>query len=361
MEKLCIFCGERPESKNMEHVLPQWLIKETGNPKRIVSLGVNLRNLKLRKFSFDQLKFPACSNCNNNFSKLEEKAKDVVIDILEERALNASAMDLFLTWLDKVRIGLWLGYRYLDKDFYGIEPKFHINTRIRNKERMVLIYKTYDNQKGLNSTAVNTPFFAYSPTCFGLLINKFYFINLSTDFLIARRLGLPFPTKKALDQQERIFLNMQKGLERIIMPLIRISYDKSCTEIYQPIIPEEIKHWLNFNAYKTAHAKKFFKSSRIGKVLIKVSGKHIIEFPTKKSSIWIPKIEHSRHEAEYIATKTVLILQNYLLSDWPSFDGIENEEKRKSLKKGFSRIIQVNNLLLRQVEKELKPPPKRLT
>jgi hypothetical protein len=35
MDKFCVFCGESPENKNKEHVIPQWLIRMTGYSKRI--------------------------------------------------------------------------------------------------------------------------------------------------------------------------------------------------------------------------------------------------------------------------------------------------------------------------------------
>ena len=39
MEKRCIFCGKVPETKTKEHVIPQWLINMTGDPKRNLHLG----------------------------------------------------------------------------------------------------------------------------------------------------------------------------------------------------------------------------------------------------------------------------------------------------------------------------------
>jgi len=32
MDKFCIFCGDKPQSKNLEHIIPQWLLKMTGDP-----------------------------------------------------------------------------------------------------------------------------------------------------------------------------------------------------------------------------------------------------------------------------------------------------------------------------------------
>jgi hypothetical protein len=30
MAEVCVFCGERPQSKTKEHVIPKWLIEMTG-------------------------------------------------------------------------------------------------------------------------------------------------------------------------------------------------------------------------------------------------------------------------------------------------------------------------------------------
>jgi hypothetical protein len=70
MEKICVFCGERPERKTNEHVLPKWLIRLTGDPSRraMFGLGIQGSDVKARIFSFDAFKFPACRDCNELFS-----------------------------------------------------------------------------------------------------------------------------------------------------------------------------------------------------------------------------------------------------------------------------------------------------
>lgn len=357
MIKSCVFCGKYPEAKNMEHIIPQWLIKETGDPKRIVPLGLIWKSKKLRKYSFNQLRFPACSGCNNKFSILEERTKTVVTDMLNENPLSGKSFDIFLTWLDKIRIGLWLGYRYLDGDMWGISPKFHIKQRISNKDRMVIIFKTDDSQKGINFMLVNTPFYAHYPSCLALAINQFYFVNVSTDFLLSRRLGLPFPAKKMIADYDPnlTVLDMHEGLERILMPLIRSSYNTNCTEIYQPIIPKEVKNRLKENIYQTPYVRRFFKHSRIGKPLIKISDKEIINYPVKKTNKWIPCKTFPRNWAKYIAVRTVLIIQNYLASEMPSTELIIDDQKKKYYDEEFKMINISNKMLLHKIDKELKP------
>ncbi len=132
MEKFCIFWGERPESKSKEHVLPQWLIKMTGDPKRIAAFGVDFAKqpFEQRQFSFDALTFPACSQCNSDFGHLETAAEPVVGALVSDQPVSAGNLILLLDWLDKVRVGLWLGYFYLNKNPLGITPSFLLHKEI---------------------------------------------------------------------------------------------------------------------------------------------------------------------------------------------------------------------------------------
>jgi len=353
MEKLCVFCGEKPKSKTLEHVIPQWLINETGNPNRKVPFGVDIRTKKLRRFSFDQLRFPACLNCNNMFSALEKEARQVILAIINQGPIDAHSIEIMLTWLDKVRIGLWLGYFYLDKNIYGIIPNFHIINRIGNKDRMVLIYKADDALKGVGFIGVNTPLFGHFPSSFALCINQLYFVNISADFLLSRRLGLPFPAEKTLVDKKSTYMRIRTGLERVITPLLRVSYNRSCTEIYQPIIPRELFDWEELEIYKTPYVKKYPSSSRFGKILIKTDDRQLEEYPVVKSNIWIPDKTFSRSQLMFVVLKTVLTIQNYLLSLLPSLDGLD-EAERAHQKNAYDFARKYNNLLLKKAEKELK-------
>ena len=152
MTKFCVFCGVYPQSKNKEHVLPRWLIEMTGDPKRQAAFGVdfNSETFAIRKFSYDSFTFPACSNCNERFSGLEASVKNICLRLLRWQPLSANDLILFLDWLDKVRVGLWLGYFYLDKNLMGIDPQFHIESRIGRLDRMVAIGRTEGRGLGLS-------------------------------------------------------------------------------------------------------------------------------------------------------------------------------------------------------------------
>ena len=109
MDKFCVFCGKKPKSKNLEHIIPKWLIKLTGDPNREIYLGRkwNSPTLEKREFSISSFKFPSCEECNYKYSQLEGIAKNIVDKILSKSDLSVYDWDMFLDWLDKIRIGIW--------------------------------------------------------------------------------------------------------------------------------------------------------------------------------------------------------------------------------------------------------------
>src|SRR5262245_40221439 len=138
--KFCVFCGERPRSKSREHIIPQWLIRLTGDPNRQIYVGRAWYKpeLPMRRFSFSQMVFPACEECNGRFADLEARAQSVMRRILSRDPLANKDWDLFLDWLDKIRVGLWLGMLFLNKNYRDISPRFFIESRIGTKDRFVL-------------------------------------------------------------------------------------------------------------------------------------------------------------------------------------------------------------------------------
>lgn len=243
MEKHCIFCGERPLSKTKEHVLPRWLLKITGDPKRALNIEFTggSRDTEIRGIPFDALHFPACSDCNNVFNKTEEKARVVVEKILQRTSLSAIDFDVLLRWLDKIRIGLWLGFLSLSKNPFNISPRFHITKRISTKDRAVIIYRADDQEKGLAFHGANTPSFHHMPSCFTLIINDFYLFNISTEFLFARRLGFPYPSN-SFYKPEGLNAYIVAGRERIMHPPVRLPFSEGGTEIYQTMFLNEAFH-----------------------------------------------------------------------------------------------------------------------
>ena len=86
--KTCVFCGNPPDNKTKEHVVPRWLIELTGDPKRTWNLGVRYGEedgaKRERKFAADQFQFPACEACNSIYSDLEGRAKSMLRSRLQQ-------------------------------------------------------------------------------------------------------------------------------------------------------------------------------------------------------------------------------------------------------------------------------------
>lgn len=195
--KFCVFCGKKPNGKTKEHVIPKWLIELTGDPKREINVGIDYtgKNKPFRRFAFNQFTFPACNDCNNKYSKLEAETKIIVDKILNNEKISAIQVSTFLDWMDKVRVGVWLGFILLDKNHLNIEPNFHVEKRIGQFDRVLMIEKSTNHVDRLNFSGADSPSFTFTPSAFCLSINDYSFTNISYMFLLSRRMGFPYPTE----------------------------------------------------------------------------------------------------------------------------------------------------------------------
>ena len=233
--RICIFCGGPPEDKNNEHPLPKWLLEMTGDPNRVVRHGFRWADGEAIEFSFDSLVFPACSKCNDRYSAFERAAKTIVESICRKDAVSPGDYVHLLDWLDKVRVGLWLGHRYLQKNPYP--PNFTIDSRLGTKDRMVAIYTIGDHQTGLNTWGPESKLFQFKPSVFSLRVNNIIFLNASWDFMCARRCGYPFPTKVRYSRaRPGLFVMSGFRSRRKITHPIMSNLMKSCVTLFQPII-----------------------------------------------------------------------------------------------------------------------------
>jgi hypothetical protein len=342
MERVCIFCGERPESKTLEHVLPQWLIELTGNPHRVGKFGYkrleNGRFVK-REFSFDAFKFPACKSCNQNFASLEADAKAIVQKIISEDFLSESELDMLLDWFDKIRIGLWLGYLYLDKNPLGISPHYHIEHRIRQHDRMLAIFKADRARERLTFAGCDTPAFAYTPSCFSLGINNFSFLNMSYPNLLARRLGFPFPFETYAMEDERIYCRFTKGRNVIMRPVLKKFISIQGTELYQPIFSgnfympgsdEGVKKRLYDTEYVRNNCISWEKG--VGKIFLN-SNSGVKTYSASPSREWIPKRTHAFEDLLFNIQILTLDWQLYIIDNLhPSLKSLSKEKRRSVLK-----------------------------
>lgn len=255
MAKFCVFCGKPPQDKNKEHIIPQWLTKLTKSEDKLKTVGVNFsegKEINLNLFSFT---FPACSACNNKFSKIEGLVKPVVEKILIDEYVTGEELLLLLDWFDKIRICLWLALKIRNGDIVNWEPKFYVNTRVGQKDRMLAITNTYDGTDELWWTGMHTLGFIISPTCFTMKINNIIFNNCSMDFVVSEQLGFPYPLyekKNPIDPNLQDFL-FTEGKEQLAGKLFKTTFYKDATIICQPIFTDT--QIPNYERYNTEYVK----------------------------------------------------------------------------------------------------------
>jgi hypothetical protein len=339
IEKFCVFCGREPESKTKEHVIPQWLIEYTGDPKRVITAGYN-NAFRKRKFSFDQFQFPACYHCNQKFSKLEDDAKRIYLKIINNNPLLPREISILLDWIDKIRIGLWLGSLSLAQNPFNINPNFYIENRIGKTDRMLAIYATDDHNQRLTFLGISTPAFTHVPSCFALLINNLCFFNISTAFLFSKEIGFPYPLiREYIYDGKNLHTEyaLKSGLNRVSERLLLKPVLQPCTEIFQPMFihSSDLEHlysngFIKSNCidYENGIGKVFYKDNNVYKV---VSDKGLTI--SQKGNFNQKYLDHE------ICIQT-LKFQNFLLQNILSDIALEN------IKFQYSQCISFNNKLL---------------
>lgn len=207
----------------------------TGDPKRRVVLGVNYLDARpFKLFAFDRFTFPACDACNNTYSRLEEFASRIVTKLLAKEPVSEHELDTLLDWLDKVRIGVWLGTRYLSNNFAQVDPLFHIATRMGQSDRALFITHT-DAADGLTVSGVYSLMFALMPSVFGLRINDMLLLSASTDLMISKSLGFPYARHRWATEGDAVGFAVQPGTERLAPVEFGSRYRFPALKIFQPM------------------------------------------------------------------------------------------------------------------------------
>lgn len=233
MRKMCVFCGRHPVDKNKEHVIPQWLIRETGRTK------LPIVDQPDKKIGFMAFTMPACTACNERYSKLESDTQSIMQKILSGCSVDATEIDILLDWFDKVRVGLWLSNAYLNPRLYDFQPKLSIDTRVGKLDRALVIERMDHQEKGILIEGIYSPIFIYSPSVFQILINNYSFTSLSAVNLVSDRLGFPSFTNVTLVSSGRTKADIIPGRGKTKNPVIKslIPSDNQIV-LYQPIFSQ---------------------------------------------------------------------------------------------------------------------------
>ena len=351
--RICIFCGERPHEKNNEHIIPQWLIELTGDPNRKIILGPFVSQSLLnpdadlfRSFSFGSFQFPSCTRCNSTFASLEGQARPRIAKLVEAKPLSSSDFEVILEWFDKVRIGLWLGYHYfLDHNFWGISPKFHIRDRIGAADRVLSIIRTVNNEPGIRFSGVNTPAFAHVPSCFTLTINEWFIVNVSYHFIVSKAAGLPHPHSIELNGDEQLMVELDEGTGNLSTPILPLKYDRSGTTIGQSILPEAMfsqDREEDDEGVRGTLVDDFQPTT--SPVLIESRGK-ISKYPDSPSTHWLPESVNDFYDMQYKNAFETLSIQNQLIERIPVSDTVAAEQK-EYLETNCANCIDANSKML---------------
>jgi len=247
-EKFCIFCGKKPENKNLEHVIPQWLIKMTGRENKDVFTDFPEDHKHLNFMNF---KFPACTKCNTKYAYLEKQVKPIMVAVLDGKPISGAQASLLMDWFDKVRIGLWLAEMYFDPELKAnIQPHFFIDSRTAKTDRMLSIQRVNMPGKGIYFIGTNSAMFTFSPSAFTMLINDMFFINASNHNLVSPKLGFPVLARtKFIDPfLGKVTYSVHSGRHKVTNPIITdfIPNPNSVT-FYQPIMKEYVNEPIILN------------------------------------------------------------------------------------------------------------------
>lgn len=338
MDKFCIFCGNKPQNKNKEHVIPQWLSKHTDRFHTICEMSETTTTAKI---PFCALTFPACTACNEKFGKLEAAVKPILLDLMESKPLNAEQISLLMDWFDKIRVGLWLSELTLSKQVDKINPKFHIADRMGQKDRMLIIDKFKNIGEGLAFAGTNSPVFIEAPSVFALVVNDFVFINASEYGLVSNKLGFPQYSKmKLTNDRDAQMMDVSKGRNKTTHPVVSdFQASPTRTIIYQPMfrgIPD-FENTKVFNTpYVVNHSLDF--SNGIGGIFVQ-RGDNQIKYLSGNQTISLAP--RAKEAPEIDATlQDTFKLQNFVLT---SRLDIDSRSKADSL---FWRALTLKNNIM---------------
>jgi hypothetical protein len=191
---ICVFCGDevRKSVRTREHVLPMWLLKATGDPNRKIRIEFDPDTGADVIRPASTFHFPACGDCNEFYGRtLEAQAKAAFETLSGTGSLRVSQCYHLLDWLDKVRIGLWLGFHALHKEVFV--PKFRIDSRLGKKDRVAVVsVDPEDRFKGLHFGGCDNNVFRTSQAGLYVRINNVRILTFSFDCLISKFAGAPF-------------------------------------------------------------------------------------------------------------------------------------------------------------------------
>lgn len=200
-KKYCVFCGKIPEKKNNEHIISDWLFSLCNSSKKTVQMSIN--PISKDNVNYQKLTLPACTKCNSIYGEqLESKSKSIFQKLSSLQSISTDESMVFLDYLDKVRVGVWHLNLIHEKD-KSINPdyKFVIENRIRQKDRICLIYTFPNLNEKIKIIGHLSPIFKFMPSVLGLVAKNMLIISISDAFCLAPYLKGMFPKNYSLTNE----------------------------------------------------------------------------------------------------------------------------------------------------------------
>lgn len=340
----------------MEHILPQWLLKMTGDENRQGNFGIikDKNNPRMRQYAFSSFKFPSCEVCNSDFSKLESKAKVCCGKIIEGKNIGLGELNSFFDWFDKIRVGIWLANYSLDKNYFAIKPNYHIEKRIRLHDRALFVNRHVDSTLlRLTVTGSQSPCFSYTPSCFGLVINNFSFLNVSYNFLISKRMGWPFGNGMSIREDRKMLATLNDGTQVVKERPLNMNFSSNFLEFYQPAYKyiEGIDGASKYYDNPWLQSEKFTGESWVGSIYRR-SKISTIRKVTDEVSFQSDENESTDRESQIRdLTFDVLKVQKYLNGNQLGLKDMDPKE-REYLESALESCRKFNDWVIEEMKKE---------
>lgn len=269
MTKRCVFCGKPVKKKTKEHVIPEWLIEYTEMAEQpfyhYPLLDTNEMRYHYKNIPLNNFVFPACHDCNKEYGKLESIAKLALVALMEGQPINWVTISNIFDWFNRLRVGIWYAYMYLSKAPMDREWNNNANERIHAYDRALYIYKLDSDKKILDIVGQGHIWFQVMPNVFGLRINNFFFVSVSSISLLSKNLGFPFLRKMELGV-DNFNYDLARGTQSITKPIIDFFIDwEDCVKFYQPLFVYEARE-LKPDYYKTHHVLENSYRQGFGKI-----------------------------------------------------------------------------------------------
>jgi hypothetical protein len=221
----------------------------------------------------------------------------------ERLALSSLEIEILMDWLDKVRIGLWLGSIMYSKNPLGIVPHYGISSRSK-KDRLLIISLTRESSLRLTFSGFNDPLFHYIPCFFGLFINGISLISLSADFLLNNEIPLPNCNRIAETRGGKIIFQLKlPNKSSISLPYV----GKRFTIIAQINYPQKVDE-----KYFSKEQLQFMNSDMQSSRILLLKKKKIFNYTENLSSAWMSEEYSTRADLFREQNKKFLRLRNWI-------------------------------------------------